>query len=319
LKVRSSPSVKYVEPDQMMYAFQDSCSLEDSSWNLARISQQIYDDDTYRHKSAEGAGVDVYVIDTGIRITHSQFEGRAFWGANFVDTVSTDGNGHGTHVASTAVGKTYGISRKSNVYAVKVLGADGSGTNAGVIKGIDWVAARKGTRVANMSLGGGLSTATNNAVNNAVASGATFAVAAGNDNKDAKNYSPASAALAICVGATALTFSGTDSRASYSNWGTTVDILAPGSSIIGAWIFSDVDTKTISGTSMASPHVAGVAAAFLSDNPGAKPADVSDYLISNSNDGRISMDCSSIACSNTPNRLLLRECGISPKRIQSTY
>lgn len=198
----------------------------------------------------------------GILTTHNEFGGRATFGYNAVaGSSNTDGNGHGTHVSGTIGGTTYGVAKKVSLVAVKVLGDDGSGTNSGVIAGIQWAATNSGGKkaVANMSLGGDYSAALNDAVAAAVSAGLTFAVAAGNSGLNAANYSPASTPSAITVGAT----DSTDTRASYSNYGTLLDIFAPGSYIVSSYIGSNSATATLSGTSMASPHVAGVAAYLL--------------------------------------------------------
>lgn len=253
-------------------------------WGLARISHRkgltlgtfskyIYSDDG-------GEGVDVYVIDTGTNIEHVDFEGRASWGITIPRRdEDVDGNGHGTHCSGTIAGKKFGVAKKAKIYAVKVLRSNGSGTMSDVIKGIEWTvtrhldqvkAARDGSKkgfkgsTANMSLGGGKTIALNLAVNAAVDSGIHFAVAAGNDNSDSCNYSPAAAEKAVTVGASTLA----DERAYFSNYGTCNDIFAPGLNILSAWTGSKYATNTISGTSMASPHIAGLLAYFLSLQPG---------------------------------------------------
>ena len=230
-----------------------------------------------------GEGVDVYVIDTGTNVKHVDFEGRAHWGKTIpANDADEDGNGHGTHCSGTVAGKKYGVAKKANVYAVKVLKSNGSGTMADVVKGVEWAAnshtekaktGKKGFKgsAANMSLGGGKSPALDRAVNGAVSAGIHFAVAAGNDNADSCNYSPAAAELAITVGASALD----DSRAYFSNYGKCNDIFAPGLSILSTWIGSPYATNTISGTSMASPHIAGLLAYYLS----LQPASGSDYAV----------------------------------------
>lgn len=224
--------------------------------------------------------MDVYVIDTGTYTDHVDFEGRAHWGKTIpVNDEDADGNGHGTHCSGTIAGKKYGVAKKANVYAVKVLRSNGSGSMSDVVKGVEWAAeahikkAKKGKKgfkgsAANMSLGGGKSPSLDAAVNGAVAVGIHFAVAAGNDNADSCNYSPASAADAITVGASALD----DSRAYFSNYGKCNDIFAPGLSIISTWIGSKYAVNTISGTSMASPHIAGLLAYYLSLQPSADSA-----------------------------------------------
>ncbi|MFJ4684497.1 S8 family peptidase [Streptomyces sp. NPDC088789] len=248
------------------------------SWGLDRIDQRNLPlNSSYTYPDHGGQGVTVYVIDTGVRITHSDFGGRASYGYDAIDNDNTaqDGHGHGTHVAGTVAGTAYGVAKRANVVGVRVLNNSGSGTTAQVVAGIDWVA-RNAVKpaVANMSLGGPADTALDTAVRNAVASGVTFAVAAGNESTDASTRSPARVAEAITVGAT----TSTDARASYSNYGTILDLFAPGSSITSAWNTNDTATSTISGTSMASPHVAGAAALHLAANPTATPAQVSSAL-----------------------------------------
>lgn len=234
----------------------------------------------YLYAADAGEGVDVYVIDTGTNVEHVDFEGRAHWGKTIpANDADEDGNGHGTHCSGTIAGLKYGVAKKANVYAVKVLKSNGSGTMADVVKGVEWAAnahsekAKKGKKgfkgsAANMSLGGGKSPALDRAVNGAVTAGIHFAVAAGNDNADSCNYSPAAAEQAITVGASGLD----DSRAYFSNFGKCNDIFAPGVSILSTWTGSKYATNTISGTSMASPHIAGLLAYYLSLQPSSDSA-----------------------------------------------
>jgi cerevisin len=258
---------------------------------LARISHRerlsFGSFNKYIYAEDGGEGVDAYVIDTGTNIAHVDFEGRAKWGKTIPSgDADVDGNGHGTHCSGTVAGNKYGVAKKAHVYAVKVLRSNGSGTMSDVMKGVEWAAEahiaevkkakdgkRKGFKgsVANMSLGGGKSPALDAAVNAAVDAGLHFAVAAGNDNSDACNYSPAAAEKAITVGASALD----DSRAYFSNWGKCVDIFGPGLSIQSTWIGSDKAVNTISGTSMASPHLCGLTAYYLS----LQPSKDSDYAL----------------------------------------
>ena len=257
---------------------------KNAPWGLARISHRdsltFSDFNKYLYAADAGEGVDVYVIDTGTYIDHVDFEGRAHWGKTIPEgDEDEDGNGHGTHCSGTIAGKKYGVAKKANVYAVKVLRSNGSGSMQDVVKGVEWAAdahtqkVKKGKKgfkgsAANMSLGGGKSPALDRAVNGAVAAGIHFAVAAGNDNADSCNYSPAAAENAITVGASALD----DSRAYFSNYGKCNDIFAPGLSIISTWIGSKYGVNTISGTSMASPHIAGLLAYYLSLQPSADSA-----------------------------------------------
>jgi len=291
--IRSDEDVQYVEQSQ---EYSIETTQTGATWGLDRIDQHDLPlSGTYSYNS-NGAGVHAYIIDTGILTSHNEFGGRASFGANFANGNSNDCNGHGTHVAGTVGGSTYGVAKGVLLVAVKVLNCAGSGTTTGVISGINWVAAHAiKPAVANMSLGGGASTSLDNAVNNAINSGVTFAVAAGNSNANACNYSPSRAAAAITVGAT----TSTDARASYSNFGSCVDIFAPGSSITSAWRTSNTATNTISGTSMATPHVTGVAALYLQTHAGDSPATVRNALVNNATNGVISN-----VGSGSPNKLL---------------
>lgn len=315
--LRTHNLIDAIEPDMYVHS-NDICLIQrNATWGLNRVSERQIDlDGTYKHDH-NGEGVDAYIIDTGILITHDEFNSvksgnRASWGANFADTIDRDCNGHGTHVAGTIGGKTYGLAKEVKVIAVKVLDCDGSGTNSGVIKGMEWVVAqRKATgrpSVANMSLGGGFSSMINQAVAALHAAGVTTVVAAGNENSDACSGSPSSAKDAVTVGATAVEsgWDGTqsDTRSYFSNYGTCVDIFAPGTGITSAWIGSNTATKTISGTSMASPHVCGAAALYLSYNPTADPEKVRQFLTSGSTADVITMNCRSATCEKSPNKLL---------------
>ena len=281
MELRTDPDVQYVEESQ---EYSVDVTQSPATWGLDRIDQRdrpLSNSFTYTRTASN---VRAYIIDTGILTTHNEFGGRATWGVNYAGGPNSDCHGHGTHVAGTVGGTTYGVAKQVRLIAVKVLSCSGSGSTVGVVSGINWVR-QNGIKpaVANMSLGGGISTSIDNAVTNAVNSGIVFAVAAGNSNANACNYSPARAAAAITVGAT----TSTDARASYSNYGSCVDIHAPGSSITSAWRTSNTATNTISGTSMATPHVAGVAALYLSFNTGASAASVASALIANSSTGKI--------------------------------
>jgi cerevisin len=259
-------------------------SLESNApWGLARISHRdslsFGTFNKYLYTEDGGEGVDAYVIDTGTNWEHVDFEGRAHWGKTIPKgDEDEDGNGHGTHCSGTVAGKKFGVAKKANVYAVKVLRSNGSGSMSDVVKGVEWATtshaskvkdAKKGKNkkfkgsVANMSLGGGKSVTLDLAVNAAVDAGVHFAVAAGNDNADSCNYSPAAAAKAVTVGASTLA----DERAYFSNFGKCNDIFAPGLNILSAWKGSKYATNIISGTSMASPHICGLLAYFLSLQP----------------------------------------------------
>ncbi|CAG8640355.1 7362_t:CDS:2 [Acaulospora morrowiae] len=275
-KIRRSDEVAWVEKDQMVYA---SELQRNAPWGLARIAHRgaltFGTFNKYLYDSRGGEEVTVYIIDTGINVNHSDFGGRAVWGSTIPDNdEDIDGNGHGTHVAGTVAGKRYGVAKKAKVVAVKVLRSNGSGTMSDVIKGVEYAAeahqeaeekAKKEGKPfkgsgANMSLGGGRSKALDFAVDGAVEVGINFAVAAGNDNRDACDFSPAASELAITVGASTIE----DERAWFSNHGKCVDVFAPGKDITSTWIGSRYATNTISGTSMASPHVAGLVAYLLS-------------------------------------------------------
>jgi subtilisin family serine protease len=261
-----------------------------ATWGLDRTDQHARPTDGTYSYTSEGSGVTAYIIDTGILYSHSEFGGRATPG---VDKVTVGGNaadcnGHGTHVAGTVGGSTYGIAKKVSLVAVRVLDCSGSGSWSGVIAGMDWAAAdhvnKKNNAVANMSLGGGASSSVDNALKNLIASGVTVGVAAGNGNRggraqDACGYSPARVPEAITVGATDMN----DTKTSWSNYGPCVDIFAPGLNITSAWY--NGGTNTISGTSMATPHVVGVAARFLGSNPGATPAAVTSAVLGAVSDG----------------------------------
>ena len=277
------PNVALVERDQVMTI---STTQSGATWGLDRIDQRNLPLSTTYSYTSTGAGVRAYIIDTGIHASHTQFTGRVGTGTDKVDNDNNpaDCNGHGTHVAGTVGGTTYGVAKGVTLIGVRVLNCSGSGTTSGVIAGVDWVTANHvKPAVANMSLGGGASTALDNAVANSIAAGVTYAIAAGNSNARACNASPARVPSAITVGAT----TSTDARASYSNWGSCLDLFAPGSSITSAWYTSNTATNTISGTSMATPHVAGVVALYLQGNPSATPATVRNALVANATSGKV--------------------------------
>jgi subtilisin family serine protease len=297
MALANDPRVAYVEEDGIVTA---SVTQSGATWGIDRIDQaNLPLSGTYVY-NATGAGVKAYIIDTGINIAHNEFGGRAINGYDAIDGTlpAADCNGHGTHVSGTVGGTTYGVAKGVTLVAVRVLDCAGSGTDSGVIAGIDWVTADHAAgapAVANMSLGGGVSTALDDAVRRSVADGVTYAVAAGNDNLDACNGSPARVAEAITVNSS----TNTDARSSFSNWGTCTDIFAPGSSITSAWYSSNTATNTISGTSMATPHVAGAAALYLQGNTTASPATVTNALISNATLNKITSPGTG-----SPNRLL---------------
>ena len=292
-RLAADPAVAYVEQDQVLTV---QATQTNPPWGLDRIDQRTLPlSGTFTYPNT-ASNVRAYIIDTGIRTTHTQFGGRATWGTNTVDSNNTDCNGHGTHVAGTVGGSTYGVAKQVRLVAVKVLNCSGSGSTTSVVNGVNWVTANAvRPAVANMSLGGGASTAIDNAVANSIRAGITYAVAAGNSSANACSYSPARTPTAITVGST----TNTDARSSFSNYGSCVDIFAPGSGILSAYRTSDTATSTLSGTSMASPHVAGAAALLLSANPGLTPDQVSSSLTSNATTGRVTNPGSG-----SPNRLL---------------
>ncbi|WP_406061785.1 S8 family peptidase [Streptomyces sp. NBC_01077] len=275
-KLAADPAVTSVVQNRVFTV--DGTQPSPPSWGLDRIDQKALPlNQSYTYPDTAGQGVTAYIIDTGVRITHSDFGGRASYGYDAIDNDNTaqDGHGHGTHVAGTVAGTSYGVAKKAKIVGVRVLDNSGSGTTEQVVAGIDWVTQNAvKPAVANMSLGGGVDTVLDAAVRNSIASGVTYAVAAGNDSANASNYSPARVTEAITVGST----TNTDARSSFSNYGTVLDIFAPGSSITSSWNTSDSATNTISGTSMATPHVVGAAAVYLGANPTATPAQVSTAL-----------------------------------------
>ncbi|MFD8725389.1 S8 family peptidase [Streptomyces sp. NPDC059629] len=258
------------------------------SWGLDRVDQAALPlDKAYTWPQSAGAGVTVYVIDTGVRISHRDFGGRASYGWDFVDgdRNADDGNGHGTHVAGIIAGTEYGVAKRARIVSVRVLDNSGAGTTTQVIAGIDWVTAHaRGPAVANLSLGGYHSVQLDTAVRNSIRSGVTYTVAAGNDARPAAGYSPADVPQALTVGAT----DRTDTRAAFSDFGSAVDLFAPGVAITSDWNATDTAKATCSGTSMAAPHVAGAAALYLAGHPKAGPAQVAKALIAGAASGKVS-------------------------------
>jgi len=322
----SDEVVEQLQHDQMVMAIEVNMvirlsSVEQScggstanalSWGLSRISYSGSMSgglpSTFIYPANGGTGTTVYVADTGILTTHNDFAGRAVFGVNYsTDSSTADGNGHGTHCAGTIGGTTYGVAKGTRLVAVKVLSSAGSGTMAGIVNGINWVSnqATAYKSVISMSLGGeGTQTAMRTAIDSAVSRNIAVVVAAGNSNANACNYSPAGFASCITVGATALASGNTgDARSSFSNFGTCVHIFAPGTNIRSAWIGSNTATNTISGTSMACPHVAGLSATILQTSSSMSPATLRSTLISNSHSGLISN-----VGSGSPNRLAYNGC-----------
>ncbi|HEX6351702.1 MAG TPA: S8 family peptidase [Actinophytocola sp.] len=289
-RLAADDAVAYVQQNQKFTI------NETASWGIDRLDQRDLPlDDTY-DVADKGDGVTAYVIDTGVQVDHPTFEGRATGGFDAIDGDNdpADGHGHGTHVAGTIGGAEYGVAKGVDIVGVRVLDDSGSGTTEQVVAGIDWVAQNhSGPSVANMSLGGTVDEALDDAVRGAIESGVTFAIAAGNSSADASGFSPARVTEAITVAAS----DESDAQASFSNFGSVVDLYAPGVDITSSW--NDGGTNTISGTSMATPHVAGAAALYLSANPDATPAEVATALTEAATPDKITG-----ASPGTPNKLL---------------
>jgi subtilisin family serine protease len=302
-RLLADPRVAYVEEDGIVSI---SATQTNATWGLDRVDQRDLPlNQTYNYDTT-ASGVHAYVIDTGLLGTHSQFTNRVGNGYNAINDGrgTSDCNGHGTHVAGTVGGSTYGVAKGVTIHPVRVLGCDGSGSFSGIVAGMDWVAENHvKPAVANMSLGGGANQSTDDAVNRLHNAGVTVVVAAGNNNASACNYSPARAANAITVGST----TNTDARSSFSNYGSCLDIYGPGSNILSAWYTNTTATNTISGTSMASPHVAGVAALYLANNPNATPTQVRNAIVNNATSNKVTD-----AGSGSPNKLVYSIFGDTP-------
>ncbi|GAA1143660.1 subtilisin family serine protease [Kitasatospora gansuensis] len=304
-RLAADPAVAKVSQNRTFHV--DATQPSPPSWGLDRIDQKSLPlNSSYGYPDTAGEGVTAYIIDTGVRISHSEFGGRASDGYDAIDNDNTaqDGYGHGTHVAATVAGSSYGVAKKAKIVAVRVLDNNGSGTTEQVVAGIDWVTAHAvKPAVANMSLGGDVDDVLDAAVRRSIASGITYGVAAGNDNQNASTHSPARVAEAITVGST----TNTDARSSFSNYGSLVDLFAPGSNIKSAWNSGDTATNTISGTSMATPHVVGAAALWLADHRTDTPAQVATALVNNATSGVVTSPGSG-----SPNKLLYVGTGTTP-------
>jgi subtilisin family serine protease len=302
----NNPNVRWVEEDGVVTIV--ATQVNPPSWGLDRIDQRALPLDNSYTYNFDGNGVDAWIIDTGIRSTHVDFGGRA---TKDFDSVGdgqngNDCHGHGTHVAGTTAGATYGVAMAARIHAVRVLDCGGSGSWAGVIAGVDYVTGQVGTHplsVANMSLGGGANQSADNAVDNSVAAGVFYAIAAGNSNADACNFSPARAAGAYTVASSTIS----DARSSFSNFGTCVEIFGPGSSITSDWNTSDTATNTISGTSMASPHVAGVAVLIRDEFPAFTVDQIKQEITS-----RATCNVITSPGTGTPNKLVYSLSGTDP-------
>ncbi|RXW25686.1 hypothetical protein EST38_g147 [Candolleomyces aberdarensis] len=277
--LRASTDVEVITEDGVMHTM-TPVTQTNAPWGLQRISQPeklrstatgdlTY---TYTYDSSAGTGVDIYIVDTGVYVNHTQFGGRARWGGTFGVTGTTDGHGHGTHCAGTAAGSQYGVAKNASIIAVKVLSDGGSGSVSGIVTGLNWVLAQVQASgrpsIVSMSLGGGANSVLDNGVTSLTQAGIHVTVAAGNDNWDAGDTSPARTPSAITVGASTIT----DERAYFSNYGSIVDVYAPGLNVISSWIGSTTATNNISGTSMATPHVAGLVAYIISKDGNLSPA-----------------------------------------------
>jgi len=316
-ELRLNPNIDFIEGDKVVH-IADCTDQASDSWGQTRICQEeINLDGNYAATQTAGEGVDAYVMDTGVFLRHDEFRtGRATNGFRAEESWNfEDANGHGTHVSSTIAGLIYGVAKKAHIINVKVLGDNGFGTWTGVIAGMDFVVVNQQKTgkpsVVNLSLGGPRMDSVNMALDNAVSAGITFVVAAGNNNDDSCNYSPSGASKALTVGASDIGNQNgiqKDVRSTFSNYGTCVDIFAPGSNIKGAWIGNHDATNIISGTSMAAPHVCGAAALLLGDQPSLTPEQVTELLTGDATSGKLDLRCTRPACNSSPNKLLFNGC-----------
>lgn len=295
--MKKNPQVLSIENDTVMKI--DATTQSNPDWGLDRIDQKALPLNSAYSYLQTGSGTTAYIVDTGILSSHQQFSGRVLSGYTAISdgNGTSDCNGHGTHVAGTVGGSTYGVAKNVNLVPIRILGCDGSGASSNVIAGLDWILKNgKKPAVVNMSLGGDASTSLDSAVENLFNNGYVMVVAAGNSNTDACNASPARVSKALTVAAT----DSTDTRASYSNYGSCVDIFAPGSQINSSWIGSNTATKVLNGTSMATPHVAGVVAEMLQSTPTATPQTISTNLLNQASTNVVKNP------SGSPNRLLYK-------------
>lgn len=295
--MKKNPQVLSIENDTVMKI--DATTQSNPDWGLDRIDQKALPLNSAYSYLQTGSGTTAYIVDTGILSSHQQFSGRVLSGYTAISdgNGTTDCNGHGTHVAGTVAGSTYGVAKNVNLVPIRILGCDGSGASSNVIAGLDWILKNgKKPAVVNMSLGGDASTSLDSAVENLFDNGYVMVVAAGNSNTDACSASPARVSKALTVAAT----DSTDTRASYSNYGSCVDIFAPGSQINSSWIGSNTATKVLNGTSMATPHVAGVVAEMLQSTPTATPQTISTNLLNQASSNVVKNP------SGSPNRLLYK-------------
>ncbi|MCH2052076.1 S8 family peptidase [Acinetobacter pittii] len=295
--MKKNPKVVSVENDTIMKV--DATTQSNPDWGLDRIDQKNLPLDSAYSYLQTGSGTTAYIVDTGILSTHQQFSGRVLSGYTAISdgNGTSDCHGHGTHVAGTVGGSTYGVAKNVSLVPIRILGCDGSGASSNVIAGLDWILKNgKKPAVVNMSLGGEANASLDSAVENLFNNGYVMVVAAGNSNTDACSSSPARVSKAITVAAT----DSTDTRASYSNYGSCVDIFAPGSQINSSWIGSNTATKVLNGTSIATPHVVGVVAEMLQSTPTATPQTISTNLLNQASNNVVKNP------SGSPNRLLYK-------------